>query len=132
MNPRRTIDELLDDSRRRLHRLSPEEVYEAARAGALVIDIRSEDEQRGQGALIPGAVHYPLSVVAWRLDPDVDTGTPEIPLDTQVVLVCRQGYSSSLAAVWLQEIGFTRATDMIGGVEGWLAAGLPVEPYPPA
>lgn len=134
MSPkRRSIDTLLADSRQRLDRISPEAAYEAARAGAVIVDIRSEDERRGQGVLIPGAVHYPLSVVAWRLDPDADTGNPKLPLDTQVILVCRQGYSSSLAAVWLQEIGFARATDMIDGVEGWLAAGLPAEPYrPPA
>ena len=64
----------------------------------------------------------------WRLDPDLDTGNPTPPLDAHVILLCSQGYSSSLAAAQLQEIGFERATDVIGGVEGWLAAGLPVEP----
>jgi rhodanese-related sulfurtransferase len=57
--------------------------------------------------------------VLWRLD--------ELPRDTRVILICRQGYSSSLAAAQLQELGFRDATDVIDGVEGWLAAGLPVE-----
>ena len=64
----------------------------------------------------------------WRLDPDEPAGGAPVPLDTRVMLVCRQGYSSSLAAAQLREIGFERATDVIGGAEAWIAAGLPVEP----
>ncbi len=69
--------------------------------------------------VIPGSVHHPLSVVLWRLDP--------LPRETQVVLVCRHGYSSSFAAAQLRQLGFD-AGDVIGGVEAWQAAGLPVEP----
>lgn len=70
--------------------------------------------------VIPGALHHPLSVVLWRLD--------ELPRDTRVVLICRHGYSSSLAAAQLGQLGFRDAADVVGGVEAWQAAGLPVEP----
>ena len=83
------------------------------------MDTRSPDEQREQGALVPGAVRHPLSVVLWRLD--------ELPRETRVILICRHGYSSSFAAAQLAELGFA-AADVIGGVEAWQAAGLPVEP----
>jgi rhodanese-related sulfurtransferase len=126
--PRRTVDELLARARAGLRRLTPAEAHAATADGAVIVDVRSRDEQERQGALIPGAVHYPLSVVLWRLDPDVDTGNPKLPLETHVILVCRQGYSSSLAAAQLREIGFRNATDVVGGVEAWLATGLPIEP----
>jgi rhodanese-related sulfurtransferase len=126
--PRVTVDELLRRARLGLQRLTPGEALAAAGHGAVIVDVRSADEQAQQGVLLTGAVHYPLSVVLWRLDPDADTGNPKLPLETQVILVCRQGYSSSLAAAQLREIGFARATDVIGGVEAWLEAGLPVDP----
>ena len=88
-----------------------------------MVDTRSADEQREQGGVIPGAVHHPLSVVLWRLD--------ELPRSTRVILVCRHGYSSSLAAAQLQELGFTDATDVDGGFEAWSAAGLPVDDVGP-
>lgn len=128
MTPRRTIDDLLGTARDRLRRLTPDEAYRAAHEGAVIVDTRSPDEQREQGVRIPGALHYPLSVVPWRLDPGVETANPDVRLDTHVILICRHGYSSSLAAALLQEIGFERATDVIGGAEAWAAAGLPVEP----
>jgi rhodanese-related sulfurtransferase len=65
--------------------------------------------------------------VVWRLDPDVRTHNAKLPPDTHVIVLCREGYSSSLAASWLRAIGFPRATDVIGGVAGWVAAGLPIE-----
>jgi rhodanese-related sulfurtransferase len=68
--------------------------------------------------------------VLWRLDPAVATSNPKLPLDSDLIVVCREGYSSSLAAVWLQDIGFQTATDVIGGVAAWHAAALPLEPYP--
>jgi rhodanese-related sulfurtransferase len=123
-----TVDELLGRARASLDRLTPAEALASAEGHAVIVDVRSADEQAQQGVLLPGAVHYPLSVVLWRLDPDADTGNPKLPLDTHVILICRQGYSSSLAAAQLREIGFERATDVIGGVEAWVAAGLPVDP----
>jgi rhodanese-related sulfurtransferase len=110
---------------RRLLRLSPREALEAAENGAALVDIRSEEERQRDG-VIPGALHHPLSVLHWRLDPDVETHNEKLPLDAHVILVCREGYSSVLAAVLLQELGFARATDVIGGIEAWAAAGLPI------
>jgi rhodanese-related sulfurtransferase len=130
MRERRTIDEVLEQARARLHRLTPEEAYDAGSNGAVLVDVRSEDERRRQAVAVPGAVHHPLSVLAWRLDPAVSTRNPKIDLDTHVILICREGYSSSLAAVWLEEIGFVHATDVIGGVDAWRDAGLPLDPYP--
>ena len=127
MTARRTIDDLLAEARLRLDRVTPEEAFEKMRGGAVLVDVRSEDERKRQG-IVPGAVHYPLSVVLWRLDPVQETGNPKLPLDTRVMLLCRQGYSSSLAAAQLQATGFMRATDVIGGAEAWIAAGLPALP----
>jgi len=113
------LDSLLAGARASITRLSPEEAHAAVRHGALLVDVRSGDEQREQGARIPGAVHHPLSVVLWRLEP--------LPRETRVILICRHGYASSLAAAQLRELGFD-AGDVVGGVEAWQAAGLPVEP----
>jgi rhodanese-related sulfurtransferase len=116
----KTVDMLLARARGSLVRLTPAEAVAAVAEGALLVDTRSRDEQREQGGLVPGAVHHPLSVVLWRLD--------ELPRDTRVILICRHGYSSSLAAAQLQELGFRDAGDVIGGVAGWLEAGLRLEP----
>ena len=118
-----TIESMLADARARLVRLTPEQAYAESRDGALLVDTRSVDEQHEQRGLVPGAVHHPLSVVLWRLD--------ELPRDTRVVLICRHGYSSSLAAAQLQELGFRDATDVEGGFEAWVAAGLPVDAVGP-
>jgi rhodanese-related sulfurtransferase len=115
--------------RRSLNRLTPQEAWEAAQNSVTLVDTRSEDERRRQGWLVPGAVHHPLSTVLWRLDPDVVTSTEKLPLDGDIVVICREGYSSTLAAFWLQRLGFSNATDVIGGVDAWLGAGLPLEPY---
>jgi rhodanese-related sulfurtransferase len=119
----RTVESLLADARAGLTRLTPEQAHAAAQDGALLVDTRSADEQREQGGMIAGAVHHPLSVVLWRLD--------GLPRGTRVILVCRHGYSSSLAAAQLQELGFRDATDVEGGFEAWAAAGLPVDAVGP-
>jgi rhodanese-related sulfurtransferase len=129
---RRTIDDVLAAARDGLPRVTPPEADAAARNGAVLVDVRSDDERRRQGVLVPRALHHPLSVVHWRLDPEVPTSNPKLPLDAQVILICREGYSSSLAAALLRAIGFSHATDVIGGVEAWREAGLPLEPYPGA
>jgi rhodanese-related sulfurtransferase len=126
--PRRTIDDLLAEARAGLDRLTPGQALEAMRAGAVLVDVRSPSERDEQGGSIPGALELPLSVVLWRLDPDEPAGGGPAPLDARVILVCRHGYSSSLAAAQLREIGFAHATDVIGGAEAWIAAGLPVDP----
>lgn len=130
MTSRRTIDDVLAEAREGLRRLTPAEGHKAVAAGAVLVDVRSEDERRRQGVLVPGAVHHPLSVVHWRLDPGVRTHNPKLPLDAHVILLCREGYSSSLGAALLRAIGFERATDLVGGVDAWREAGLPLEPYP--
>lgn len=122
---RKSIDESYEEAARRLGRVTAVEAYAEMRAGAVLVDTRSPDQQRAQG-FVPGAVHHPLSVLAWRLDPDVPTSNEEIALDARVLLICREGYSSVFAAELLQEIGFTNATDVIGGVDAWKSAGLPM------
>jgi rhodanese-related sulfurtransferase len=123
---RKTIGDLLDDARSRLARLTPEQAWEAHDQGAVLVDVRSQDERERQG-FVPGAVHHPLSVLLWRLDPDEPTSNEKLPLDCRIVLICRVGYSSSLAAAQLRELGFSRATDVVGGVESWIESGLQVE-----
>jgi rhodanese-related sulfurtransferase len=117
-DPSRSVASLLAEARAGITRLTPGEAHAAQQDGALLVDTRSPDERREQGAGIPNAVEHPLSVVLWRLD--------ELPRETRVVLICRQGYSSSLAAAQLREMGFADAADVADGVEGWLVAGLPV------
>jgi rhodanese-related sulfurtransferase len=126
----RSIDHLLAEAREEIIRLTPEEAYAATVEGAVLVDVRSEDERCRQGVVVPGAVHYPLSVVAWRLDPDCPTANPKLDPETHVILLCREGYSSSLAAWWLRQIGFDRASDVVDGVDGWRSAGLPLAPHP--
>jgi rhodanese-related sulfurtransferase len=131
MPPRRTISDLLEAARARLDRLEPAEAYRSVvDDGAILIDTRCAELRRESGQ-IPGSVHIPLSVLYWRLDPT--SGHADSRLsdpDRQVVLVCAHGYSSSLAAATLRDLGFSRATDVVGGFEAWAAAGLPVEPAP--
>jgi rhodanese-related sulfurtransferase len=117
------LESLLADARARLVRLTPEQAHAAAQNGAVLVDTRSADEQREQRGLVPGALSHPLSVVLWRLD--------ALPRDTKVILICRHGYSSILAAARLQELGFRDATDVEGGFEAWVAAGLPVDAVGP-
>jgi rhodanese-related sulfurtransferase len=114
-----TVEELLARARARLHRLGPAEAAEAQAGGALLVDTRSEDDRRREG-VIPGSLHVPLSVLPWRAEL---LGSPE----GELVVVCNDGYSSSLAAALLQELGFERATDLAGGFRAWAAAGLPVD-----
>jgi rhodanese-related sulfurtransferase len=123
---RPTIHDVLAEARRSLRRLEPQDAYAAMREGALVVDTRSEDEQRKSGR-IPGAHRVPLSVLEWRLDPASEWHDPALAdPSAHVILLCSHGYSSSLAARRLQEIGFSRATDVIGGFEAWKANGLPI------
>jgi rhodanese-related sulfurtransferase len=124
---RTTINELLDAARRRLQRVEPQEAAEAVRGGALLVDIRSELQRERDGEL-PGAVCHPRNVLEWRADPDSGHSDPRISgdLGRRIILVCNEGYQSSLAAATLQDLGFTAATDLIGGFQAWREAGLPV------
>jgi rhodanese-related sulfurtransferase len=94
------------------------------------VDTRTPQQRSAQGELL-GAVVVDRTVLEWRLDPTSPDRIPEVSEpDLRVVMVCRQGYGSSLAAASLQRLGLHRATDVVGGVEGWLAAGLPVHRGP--
>jgi rhodanese-related sulfurtransferase len=129
---RTTIGGLLDAARARLARLEPSAAQAALAEGALLIDTRSADLRRETG-VIPGSVHVPLSVLFWRLDPSSESADPSLAdPGRRVVLVCAHGYSSSLAAATLLDLGYDRATDVIGGFEAWAAAGLPVAREIPA
>ena len=118
---------MLEQARARLTRLTAAEAKEAMAEGALLVDIRS-DSQRERDGLIPGARVVPRNELEWRLDPDCDFGDPELARpDARVVIVCNEGYQSSLAAANAQELGIGQATDLEGGFQAWRAAGLPVE-----
>lgn len=127
---RTTIDDLLAVARRRLQRLQPAAARDAVGDGATLIDIRS-DSQIAHDGTIPGALLIQRNVLEWRLDPASDHRHQSAPgLEDQVIVVCNEGYQSSLAAATLQELGFARATDLEGGFQAWREAGLPVAPPP--
>lgn len=109
-----------------MRRLTPCEAAAAAERGALLIDTRTDAQRQCQGE-VPGALVIDRTVLEWRLDPSSEWRIPEATgWDLQVVVLCRQGYSSSLAAASLRRVGLRAATDVIGGVEAWIAAGLPM------
>ena len=120
----RNIDALLAEARADLVRLTPEDALRAQAAGAVLVDIRPESDRRAEGG-IPGAVVIERTVLEWRLDPACEARLPLASYDLHVVVVCNEGYSSSLAAATLQELGVRRATDLVGGFRAWKAAGLP-------
>ena len=132
-----TVDELLARARGRIERLEPHEAAAAAEAGALIVDLRPQETRRRAG-IVPGSLHIPRSVLEWRLDPSSPSRNPHVGgFDRRLILLCDHGYSSSLAAATLVELGYARVGDVVGGFEAWSAAGLPVaapsyEPAPDA
>ena len=127
----RTIDEILAAARGRLRRLGPAEAQQAAGRGAALVDIRPQAQRATEGE-IPGALLIERNVLEWRLDPASSARLPIARYDLQVIVVCSEGYTSSLAAAALQDLGVSRATDLDGGFRAWQAAGLPVTPAAPA
>ncbi|CAL9417789.1 rhodanese-like domain-containing protein [Streptomyces sp. Tu 3180] len=125
------IDELLERVRSGYRRIEPQDAHEAARTGeALLVDIRYA-ALRDRDGLIPGAVVVERNELEWRLDPRGGHRLPEATShDLRVVVICNEGYASSLAAESLHRLGLHRATDLIGGFQAWRAAGLPVLPAP--
>jgi rhodanese-related sulfurtransferase len=123
-----TVDELLAQARAILpHRPSPAEALRAQADGAVLVDIRG-DYQRRDG-LIPGALVVPRNSLEWRCDPASEWRHPAFTRhDLRLILVCHEGYQSSLAAATLQQLGLVYATDLDGGFTAWTAAGLPVLP----
>jgi rhodanese-related sulfurtransferase len=121
------IDQTLESARARLRRLAPDEVPAALRRGALLVDIRPQAQRTEEGE-VPESLK-PLvierNVLEWRCDPTSDARLPEaVSADVEWVLLCSQGYTSSLAAVALQDLGLHRATDVVGGYQALAAAGL--------
>ena len=120
----RTVEQMLADARARLDRLGPHEAERAAAEGALLVDIRPAANVEREGG-IPGAIVVDRNVLEWRFDPQSDARLPVASYDARVVVVCNEGYTSSLAAAALQDLGIAGATDLDGGFRAWKAAGLP-------
>ena len=124
------VDELLERARARLERLDPAAARAAIDAGAVLVDIRAES-QRERDGVVPGSVFVARNVLEWRCDPggahrDARVADP----DRTVIVMCDEGFQSSLAAATLHELGHPQATDLAGGFQAWRAAGLPVAPLP--
>lgn len=122
----RGIDETLAAARARLRRLDPEEAHVAHRRGALLVDIRPAAQRAAHGT-VPGALAVERNVLEWRFDPRCATRLPQaVGYDLRVLVLCQEGFTSSLAAAALQDLGLHRATDVVGGFAAWSIAGLPV------
>jgi rhodanese-related sulfurtransferase len=125
--PRRTINDVLTAAQARLRRVTPEQAAGRARDGWTLVDVRASDLRTRDGR-IRGAVHAPLNVLEWRVDPASGSQEPALAgKEDRLILFCHEGYSSSLAAVRLHELGYVNTTDVIGGFSAWANAGLPVE-----
>ena len=122
-----TINDLLSAARQRLERVHPADALDAVRHGAVLVDIRSEVQREADG-VIAGALFYPRNVLEWRIDPASGCSDPSLggDLGERLIVFCNEGYQSSLVAATLKDLGFTHATDLIGGFQAWCAAGLPV------
>ncbi|WP_222870222.1 rhodanese-like domain-containing protein [Actinomadura decatromicini] len=121
----RTINEVLADARDRLTRIDPAQAHAETRDGALLVDIRPAAQRADEGE-VPGALIVERNVLEWRFDPASDARLPQATgHDVRVIVLCSEGYTSSLAAASLQDLGLTRATDVVGGFRAWRAAGLP-------
>jgi rhodanese-related sulfurtransferase len=126
--PPHTIDALLAEARAQLQRVSPTEAAAAVERGALLVDIRTE-RQRERDGVVPGALFIPRNVLEWRCDPSSEWRDPEAAQpERHLIVMCNEGYQSSLAAATLKLLGLTAATDLIGGFQAWRGSGLPVEP----
>lgn len=116
-----SIDAILASARARLDRVAPEDLEREQVDGAVIVDIRPI-EQRARDGELPGAIVIDRNVLEWRLDPACEHHIPDIAgYEARIVIVCNEGYSSSLAAALLRDIGLSRATDLIGGYQSWLA-----------
>ena len=117
---RRSIDEILAAARARLDRIEPAQLEQARVDGALIVDIRPI-EQRHRDGVLPGAVVIDRNTLEWRLDPACAHHITDVTgYEITIVVVCNEGYSSSLAAALLQDLGLFRATDLVGGFQAWL------------
>jgi rhodanese-related sulfurtransferase len=121
----RTIDQVLSDARVRLGRLDPQQAQRAVSHGAVLVDIRPAAQRAAEGE-IPGALIVERNVLEWRFDPASAARLPQAGYDAHVIVFCSEGFTSSLAAAALQDLGVRHATDLDGGFLAWQAAGLPV------
>ncbi|HYO40628.1 MAG TPA: rhodanese-like domain-containing protein [Nocardioidaceae bacterium] len=114
-----SIDDVLAESRRTLERVEPAQLETEVAGGALVVDIRPVENRDAEG-LLPGALVVDRNVLEWRLDPSSPHRIPESDdPDRRVIVVCNEGFASSLAAETLQRVGLRRATDLVGGYRAW-------------
>ena len=126
--PAKTIADVLAAARKRIRRYAPEAALAAAGEGAVLIDTRSSGDVDREGR-IPGSVYIHRNVLEWRCDPSSGHADPRVSdRDARLIVLCNDGYSSSLAAAALVDLGFTKAGDLEGGFRAWARAGLPVEP----
>jgi rhodanese-related sulfurtransferase len=126
----RSIEDLLAVARTRIARVTPHEVVDRIAAGALLVDIRPAAQRRQEGE-VPGALVVERNVLEWRFDPSSDARLPEATgYDLEVIVLCSEGYTSSLAADALRSLGLWRSADVIGGFRAWAAAGLPTTGVP--
>jgi rhodanese-related sulfurtransferase len=124
----RSIEEILVAARARLRRLTPQQAFREVSDGGMLIDIRPAAQRAAQGE-IPGSAVVERNHLEWRLDPCSDSRLPWVTgYDHRVIVFCVEGYTSSLAAAALQDLGLHRATDVIGGYRAWTASGLPSAP----
>ena len=124
----RSIDELLADARSRLRRVGPLEAAARVADGAVLVDIRPAAQRAAEGE-VPGALVVERNVLEWRFDPASDARLPQATgYDLDVIVLCSEGYTSSLAADALRALGLHRATDVVGGFQGWRAVRLPTVP----
>ena len=127
---RRTIDELLETARARIRRYDPAEAASAMGNGALLIDLRCLEDRAAEGN-VDGALSIPRTVLEWRVDPGSRWNDSRVAnTDLKLILMCNDGYSSSLAAATLVDMGFADVGDLAGGFRAWRAAGLPVTSTP--
>ena len=122
--PTRGVEQLLAAARARLERVDPRPAWTEQERGALVVDIRPHAQRTAEGE-VPGALVIERNVLEWRLDPTSDARVPEASADLRVLVLCQEGYTSSLAAAALQDVGVHQSTDVVGGFAAWRAAGLP-------
>jgi rhodanese-related sulfurtransferase len=121
----RSVDDLLAAARARLDRVTPEQAQAELEAGAVLIDIRPAGQRAADGE-VPGSVVIERNHLEWRLDPESDARLPlATGYDLRPIVFCQEGYTSSLAAAALQDLGLARATDLDGGFRAWREAGLP-------
>lgn len=122
-----TVDNLLAEAREQIDRLTPEEAAAEIDAGALLVDTRCDEDRINEG-VIAESIHIPRTVLEWRADPASEYRDERVAdLEARLILMCNDGYSSSLAAANLVRLGFESVADLDGGYRGWVEAGEPIE-----